>query len=40
MDPITIVLAVAGLAAGFGANSVMTKRRIGSAQDQAEKQLA
>jgi len=40
MDPITIVLAVAGLAVGFGANTVVTKRRVGSAQDQAEKQLA
>jgi ribonuclease Y len=40
MDPITIVLAVAGLAVGFGANTVITKQRVGSAQDQAEKQLA
>lgn len=40
MDPITIVLAVAGLAVGFGANTVITKKRVGSAQDQAEKQLA
>ena len=40
MDPITIVLAVAGLAVGFGANTVLTKQRVGSAQEQAEKQLA
>lgn len=40
MDPITIVLAVAGLAVGFGANTVITKRRLGSAQDQADKELS
>lgn len=40
MDPITIVLAVAGLAVGFGANTYVTKQRVGSAQDQAEKELA
>lgn len=40
MDPITIVLAVAGLAVGFGANTVVTKKRLGSAQDQAEKELS
>lgn len=39
MDPITIVLAVAGLAIGFGANTVITKQKLGSAQDQAEKEL-
>lgn len=40
MEPISIVLAVVGIAAGFGANTVITKKRIGSAQDQAEKELA
>lgn len=40
MDPITIVLAVAGLAVGFGANTVVTKKRLGSAQDRAEKELS
>jgi len=40
MDPITIVLAVAGLGVGFGANTVLTKRKLGSAQDQAEKELS
>jgi ribonuclease Y len=40
MDPITIVLAVAGIAAGFGANTVITKQRLGSAQDQAQKELS
>lgn len=39
MDPITIVLAVAGLAVGFGANTVITKRKLGSAQDRADKEL-
>jgi ribonucrease Y len=39
MDPITIVLAVAGLAIGFGANTVITKKKLGSAQDQADKEL-
>jgi len=39
MDPITIVLAVAGLAVGFGANTVITKQKLGSAQDQADKEL-
>jgi ribonuclease Y len=40
MDPITIVLAVAGIAVGFGANTVVTKRKLGSAQDQASKELS
>lgn len=40
MDPITIVLAVAGLAIGFGANTVITKRKLGSAKDQADKELS
>jgi ribonuclease Y len=40
MEPISIVLAVVGIAAGFGANTAITKKRIGSAQDQAEKELA
>jgi ribonucrease Y len=40
MDPITIVLAVAGIAVGFGANTVVTKRKLGSAQDQADKELS
>ncbi|HSD55928.1 MAG TPA: ribonuclease Y [Candidatus Saccharimonadales bacterium] len=39
MDPITIVFAVAGLAAGFGANTVLTQRKLGSAQEQADKEL-
>lgn len=39
MDPITIVLAVAGIAAGFGTSTVLTKRKLGSAQEQADKAL-
>ncbi|MEO8104829.1 MAG: ribonuclease Y [Candidatus Saccharibacteria bacterium] len=33
------VLAVAGLAIGFGANSVITKQRVGSAEKKAQKEL-
>lgn len=40
MDILTIVLAVAGVGAGFGANTAITKRRLGSAQDQAKKELS
>jgi ribonuclease Y len=40
MDPISIVLAVAGLAIGFGANTAVTKQKLGSAQQQADKELA
>jgi len=39
MDPITIVLAVAGIAVGFGANTVVAKQKLGSAQDQATKEI-
>lgn len=39
MDPLTIVLAVVGLAVGFGANTALTRRRVGSAEDQAKKEL-
>ncbi|HVS58645.1 MAG TPA: ribonuclease Y [Candidatus Saccharimonadales bacterium] len=34
------VLAIVGLVVGFGANSVVTKKRIGTAEDQAKKELA
>lgn len=40
MDVLTIVLAVAGLGVGFGANNYVTKRKIGSAAEQASKELA
>lgn len=39
MDPITIVLALVGVGAGFGASTVMTKKKLGSAADQAQKEL-
>lgn len=39
MEPITIVLAIVGIAAGFGANQVVTKNKIGSASEAAEKEL-
>ena len=40
MDPITIVLALAGIGVGFGASTATTKRKLGTAQDQANKELA
>lgn len=39
MDPITIVAALAALGVGFGASNVAAKRKLGSAQDQANKEL-
>lgn len=39
MDVITIVLAVAGVVAGYGANQAVTRKKIGSAEDQAKKEL-
>ena len=40
MEPITLLLAIAGVAAGFGANQVITKNKLGSAEEQAKKELA
>ena len=40
MDPITIVLAIAGIGAGFGISQTITRKKIGSAAHEAEKQLA
>jgi len=40
MDPFTVALAVVGIAVGFGANTYVTKRKLGSAQDQASKELS
>ena len=40
MEPITLVLALVGIGAGFGASQVVTKRKIGSAAHESEKQLA
>jgi ribonuclease Y len=35
-----VVLAVVGLALGFGANTVITKQRMGSAEEKAQKELS
>ncbi|MCA9330059.1 ribonuclease Y [Candidatus Saccharibacteria bacterium] len=40
MDPITIVLALAGLGIGFGANTVITKKKLGGVQAAADKELS
>ncbi|MDB5166351.1 MAG: rny [Candidatus Saccharibacteria bacterium] len=37
---LTIVFALVGLAVGFGGNTVLTKKRIGSAQAQADKEIS
>ena len=39
MEIVAIVLALAGIGVGFGANVVLTKRRVGTAEDQAKKEL-
>ncbi len=39
MDPITIVLAVVGVGAGFGASTVITKKKIGTAEERANKEI-
>jgi ribonuclease Y len=40
MDVVTIVLVLAGIGAGFGANTVVTKKKLGSAAEQADKEMA
>lgn len=40
MDPITIVLVLIGVGAGFGANTYVTKQKFGDVQEQAKKDLA
>ena len=40
MDPLTILLAIAGIGLGFGASTVVTKKKLGSAEEQAQKDLA
>lgn len=37
---IEVVLALVGLIAGFGANTIITKNKMGSAEEKAEKELA
>ena len=39
MEPITIILALAGAAAGFGANQYMTKQKMGDAEKAVEREL-
>lgn len=39
MEPFTLLLAAAGVVAGFGASQVVTKKRITNAADEAEKEL-
>lgn len=39
MEPITLLLAAAGVGIGFGANQVITKQKLGSAEEAAEKEL-
>ncbi len=40
MEIVAIVLAVVGLGAGFGTSQALTKKKMGSAEKEAEKQLA
>ncbi|HEX7633016.1 MAG TPA: ribonuclease Y [Candidatus Saccharimonadales bacterium] len=37
---LAVLLAIVGLVAGFGANTVITKQRLGSAEEKAQKELA
>ena len=39
MEPLAIILAVAGLGVGYGASTYTTKKKIGSAADEASKEL-
>jgi ribonuclease Y len=39
MEPITIVLAVVGIAVGFGASTAVTKKKLGSTEANAQKEL-
>ncbi|CAN5412439.1 ribonuclease Y [soil metagenome] len=40
MEIVAIVLALLGVGAGFGANTVLTKKKVGSAEEQAKKELS
>jgi len=40
MEIVAIVLAIVGVAAGFGGSQVLTRKKIGSAEKEAEKELA
>lgn len=39
MDPITIVLALVGIGAGYGASTYLTKQKLSKAEERAEKDL-
>ena len=39
MEPVTIILALVGAAAGFGASQVVTQKKMGSIEAEAEKEL-
>ena len=39
MDPITIILALVGIGVVFGDSTAVTKKKLGSAEEQAEKEL-
>ncbi len=39
MDPITIILALAGIGAGYGASTYTSKKKLGSAEARVEKEL-
>jgi len=39
MDPITLVLALVGVGAGYGASTYITKQKVGKAEEKAEKDL-
>lgn len=39
MDPITIVLAIAGIGLGFGASTAITKQKLSKADENAQKEL-
>lgn len=39
MDPITLVLAIAGIGIGFGASTAVTKKKVGSAEERANKEI-
>lgn len=40
MEPLTLVLALVGAGVGFGANQVITNKKVGSAAENAKKELA
>lgn len=39
MEPISILLALAGIGAGFGGSTYLTKRKLGTAEEKANKEL-